>query len=336
MADWFATLPAALEAPSPHWGTDAFQDEVREWCSSVLGEVRSMTNIHLRAWSSVWRVETADGAFYFKQNCPLQVFEAAAVAELAELAPHHVIPVVAVDVERGFILTPDQGPVFGATVGDSIEAWCRVAAEGAALQRQVADGVDRLVAAGMSLLRPSEASAYVESRIDQLAALPGDDPRLLAVEDAARLRAHLPVVRRWVEEVAALGLPITLNHNDLHGNNVFDIDGELRFFDFGDAMLTEPLGVLTITLNVLKHHLECPAEDPRLHRVADAALEVWSDLVPGPQLRAALPAALQLGRIGRTESWVRVCTSVTDAELTEYGDAAAFWLCTLLEDPVMV
>ena len=42
--------------------------------------------------------------------------------------------------------------------------------------------------------------------------------------------------------MAALGLPPTLNHNDLHENNVFDVDGALRFFDFGDALVTEPLG----------------------------------------------------------------------------------------------
>ena len=90
-------------------------------------------------------------------------------------------------------------------------------------------------------------------------------------------------------EVAALGLPLTLNHNDLHENNVFDVDGRLRFFDFGDSLLTEPLGVLLIPLNILGDKLEADGDDPRLWRVADAALEVWSDLVPAR--RAARRAA---------------------------------------------
>jgi hypothetical protein len=333
MGDWFATLPDDLEAPSPHWATREFRDEVAGWCTSVLGEVRSTTQAKLRAWASVWRVETADGVWFFKQNCPMQAFEAAAAAELARLAPHHVIPVTAIDRERGFLLTPDQGPIFGDTVGDDLDAWCRVASEGALLQREVAGSVDLLVAAGMTRLAVADTPAYVEARVASLAALAEGDPRRLATEDADRLRAHLPVVRRWAETVSALGLPITLNHNDLHEHNVFDVGGELRFFDFGDALLTEPLGVLLITLNVLGHRLGCAAGDARLERVANAALEVWSDLVPMSDLRAALPAALQLGRLGRAESWVRVCASLTEAEVAEFGESIPHWLCTLLEDP---
>jgi hypothetical protein len=177
---------------------------------------------------------------------------------------------------------------------------------------------------------------YSAARIDQYAALAADDPRLLAPEVAERLRAHLPVVRRWAEEVAALGLPLTLNHNDLHENNVFDVDGRLRFFDFGDAWITEPLGVLLIPLNILGEKLGADGDDPRLWRVADAALEVWSDLVPARQLRAALPAALSLGRLGRVESWARCLPSLSEEELREWGHVAATWLGTLDAAPPLL
>jgi Ser/Thr protein kinase RdoA (MazF antagonist) len=126
---------------------------------------------------------------------------------------------------------------------------------------------------------------------------------------------------------------MTLNHNDLHENNVFDVDGRLRFFDFGDALVTEPLGVLLIPLNILGGRLEADSDDPRLWRVADAALEVWSDLVPAAELRAALPAALQLGRLGRVETWVRCQPSLSDDELAQWGPVAATWLGTLDADP---
>ena len=138
----------------------------------------------------------------------------------------------------------------------------------------------------MTRLRPEESVDYLSARIEQYAGLPADDPRVLTPDVADRLRAHLPVVRRWAEEVAALGLPLTLNHNDLHENNVFDVDGRLRFFDFGDALVTEPLGVLLIPLNILGEKLEADGDDPRLWRVVDAALEVWSDLVAGRETSA--------------------------------------------------
>jgi len=103
----------------------------------------------------------------------------------------------------------------------------------------------------------------------------------MPAERRAAVRAHLPVVGRWAEQVSALGLPTTLCHNDLHGNNVFDRHGELRFFDFGDALLMEPLAVLMIPLRMLAEWGGSAAagpDDRRLWRVAEAALEVWSSL----------------------------------------------------------
>jgi hypothetical protein len=71
-------------------------------------------------------------------------------------------------------------------------------------------------------------------------------------EDLEAVRALLPTVDGWADQVAALGLPLTLCHNDLHGNNVFDRGGELRFFDFADALVMEPLAALLIPINALR------------------------------------------------------------------------------------
>jgi hypothetical protein len=46
-----------------------------------------------------------------------------------------------------------------------------------------------------------------------------------------------------------------------------------------------------------------------------------------------LPAALQLGRLGRVESWVRCQPTLSDEELAEWGPVAATWLGTLDADP---
>ena len=100
-------------------------------------------------------------------------------------------------------------------------------------------------------------------------------------------------------------------------------------------MLTEPLGALRVPLGGLAQRLECPMDDPRLLRAVEPALEVWSDLVPLPRLRAALPSALRLARLARCESWLRCFAAMTDEELGEYGDAASYWLAAArrLDDP---
>ena len=301
-----------------------------------MGEPTSLEPVKIRAWATVWRAETPGGVFFAKQNCPTQAHEARLVVALNDLAARHVVPVAAADRDRDLLLTPDQGPVLGeSTDDDDVDTWCRIVAAGAQLQVELARYADHLVAAGLTTIAPDDCPAYVETQLDAFAALPVGDRRAIAPADAAAVRTLLPTVSAWSEQVAALGLPLTLCHNDLHGNNVFDRGGELRFFDFADALVMEPLAALLIPINGLAHALEAGPDDPRLHRVADAAIEVWTDYASAAELRAALPAALQLARLARAESWIRCIAPMNDAELDEWGDAAARWLTSLTRDPLL-
>ncbi|WP_372728789.1 phosphotransferase [Nocardioides sp.] len=298
-----------------------------------VGELTSLEPVKTRPWATVWRAETPNGVFFAKQNCAPQSFEAALLTELVSLVPDAVVPLAVTDLERGLILTPDQGPVFGSVVDQDIDAWSRMLAAAAQLQRDVAPYADRLERAGAVPLRPSETAVYVGERLGGFAALAEDDPRRVPTEQLDALRDLVPQVERWAEQVGELGLPLTLCHNDLHGNNVFDRDGQLRFFDFADAMLMEPLANLLIPLNVLKHGLDAEPDDPRLWKVADAALGVWTDMRPLSVLREALPAALQLAKLARAESWIRCTAPMDDGELAEWGDSGAYWLGALLDPP---
>jgi hypothetical protein len=329
----YADIMLRLPSTSERWSGDTFRSELRSWVASSVGEPTTLEPVKVRPWATVWRAETDSGVFYAKQNCSTQGYEAALVVALNDLAARHVVPLTAVEPGLGLFLTPDQGRPLGETAGEDIDAWCRVVAAGAQLQLEVARYVDRLAAVGLTTLAPADCVAYVEEQLDAFAVLPETDPRAMPAEDRVAVRAALPAVAAWVEQVAALGLPLTLCHNDLHGHNVFEIGGELRFFDFADALVTEPLAALLIPLNVLGHQLRVGPDDPRLSRVADAALEAWSEYAPMRDLRAALPAALQLGRLARVESWIRCTAPMTDAELEEWGSAAAYWLASLLLEP---
>jgi Phosphotransferase enzyme family len=329
----YADLNARLPSNTQRWRSEEFAAELADWVVAEVGHVRSLEPAKLRVWAGVWRADTTAGVHYAKQNCQLQSFEAALVALLVELAPHHVVPVTATDPGRGLLLTPDQGPVFAETGGEDLDAWRAVLAAGARLQREVAPARARLSEAGLTTIGPDDAPSYVDQRVTELASRRADDPMALPHESAESLEALRPTVAGWVDRVAALGLPVTLNHGDLHAHNVFHVAGELRFFDFADSLLTEPLGALLVPLNVLAHQLDAGPDDPRLWHVVEPALEVWSDLAPMPALRAALPAALQLSRVARVESWARCCVSMDDAELAEWAGAVPRWLETLLADP---
>lgn len=292
---------AESSASSARWTTDAFLDELRAWVESSVGRVVAMEQAKLRPWAGVWRVSTVDGVFYAKQNCDGQAFEAALVAELAALAPDHVVPVAAVDPARGLLLTPDQGPVFADTVADDdLDAWCRLVSRAMELARIVAPSMPDLSALGLAEPPPH------------------------------------PSVAAAIEQVGTLGLPVTLSHNDLHVHNAFDGAGGLRFFDFADSVAANPLSGLLVPLNELAYYLdEPPPDDARLRRVADAALEVWSDVVPIDELRALLPDALRLGRLGRAESWRRVAATLAPQDQQEYEGYHQQWI-DMLPDPAPV
>lgn len=330
----YADLGERLPSNTQRWRSEEFLVELADWVAGEVGEVRSVVPAKVRVWAGVWRVETVDaGVHYAKQNCQLQSFEASLVAALSELSPHRVVPVTAWDPDRGLLLTPDQGPVFADSAGEDLDAWAAVLAASAHLQREVAPALDRLRHVGVTTLAPDDTMSYVDRRVTELGSRAPDDPLALPADRAAALQALRPAIADWVDRVAALGLPVTLNHSDLHAHNVFHAGGELRFFDFGDSMLTEPLGALLVPLNVLAAELDAGPADLRLWRVVEPALEVWSDLAPLPALRAALPAGLQLARLARVECWARCSVSMNDAELAEWGGAVPRWLETLLLAP---
>lgn len=338
---WYAALPAVGPGPSVRWTSDAFRAELGDWVAARLEErglaLAGMDDVHQRPWSTVWRVTATDGSIHWtKQNCPHQQFEARLLPVLHRVAPDRVVPVTATDSERGLILMPDQGAVFADSVApDDLDAWCRLAAGAMLLQRELEGHQAELVAAGLVTVASSDAVGYVRARAASLAALPVGDARRLAPVDLDRLTTLLPTVAHWSEQLAGLGLPDTLVHNDLHANNVFATPLGMRFFDFGDAVLAHPLSALFLPLNVLLHRFETQPDDARLVRVAAAGLEVWSDVAPVAELWQALPAALHLARLAKAESWLRVTATLTPEELVEEGDAGTWWLAAL-GDPVPV
>jgi hypothetical protein len=139
-----------------------------------------------------------------------------------------------------------------------------------------------------------------------------------------------------VERLGALGLPDTLWHNDLHTNNVFDTRDGLVFFDLGDALVGSPLCDLLIPLRFLAHARggefrvgDDAFADAGLALVVEAAIEPWTDLAPAGELRRAVPAALLVGVLGRSESWRR---AVPTDHPGEYADASTAWLLELVSE----
>ena len=89
------------------------------------------------------------------------------------------------------------------------------------------------------------------------------------------------------DELAALGIAASVQHDDLHGGNVLvGPDGD-RFFDWGDAVVAHPFGTLTVTFNSIAHKLELPPDDPAFARLEAVYLEAWDGVAPRADLQRA-------------------------------------------------
>jgi hypothetical protein len=316
-------------ATTPRWRSDEYAAELRAWVEGVLGPVE-MTQVKLRAWATVWRVDAADGQYWAKQNCPSQAFEGALTALLAQVVPGRVLEPVAVR-DDGAMLLPHGGPVLrevDAASGDH-GAWSRVVGGWAELQRSLVPHTAAITAVGVSTLSPAAMPDWLTEQAELLHALDPSDPRHLDDDRWAGLVSGRQTIEEAAAAVTGLGLPLALNHNDLRDGNAFAAsDGAaLRFFDLADVVVTDPMAVLLVPFGQL-------ADDPRLRgTVARAWVDVWREATDEAALWRVLPHALRLAACSRYEAWSRVMTAMTDEELAEWGVAAPYWLSRVVERP---
>jgi hypothetical protein len=316
------------------WRAEAeawIRQQLHQHSFRLIGEIEQPL---LRAWSTHLKVPTDQGTLWFKENAPGQAFEAALVDAMATIAPDHVVVPIAVESERGWLLTPDQGATFRSLQATDESLWCRLVAEFGDLQRRLAPHGDVLAMTGLPSMLPSVVPDYVRSEAHRMSALPARDPEHMDATLAARVADSFEPLSRDADLLSNGTVPLSLEHNDLHDNNAFVPSGNqvrLRFFDFGDAVWAHPFSSLLIPLNVMGEEWNAGYADPRLQRVVDAYLEVWSDLGTRSELRAIVPPAVRFGRIHRAESWRRLLVDLDETAREEYGQIPIVWLAKMAE-----
>ena len=140
-----------------------------------------------------------------------------------------------------------------------------------------------------------------------------DEPDGLTRDDLPRLRAVLPRISTEIETLAALGLPDSVQHDDLHDGNVL-VGGDRRvIFDWGDANVSHPFLTLTIVLRVAAFRVSRPESAPEIRRLRDAYLEPFGRLAPPALLRDAADRGVRLGTLSRALTWYVVVTRIESA-----------------------
>jgi hypothetical protein len=333
-----------IKAPEPVQGIPPWQDpqwvaEAEDWITAACaraGLARTGTALGRgRSYSVVARVPTSGGTVWFKASPPPASFEPALIGALARWFPGQFPPPVAVDLDRAWSLTGDGGPTLAQARerAADLSAWPAMLRGYARLQFDLAPHAGELLGLGLPDLRP----ASVPARFDQLLADPATE-RVVGAPDgitASRyeeLSALAPRLRDWCAELDELAIPASLDHSDVHPNNVFAAANNP--FDWGDAAVAHPFCSLLIALRTGARHAGLPPGSPALAALAGDYLTPWLDAGhPRAAVDRSLSIALRVAPLGRALAWGRVFPCYL-GHAGPAGHAVAALAAMLEPDPV--
>jgi hypothetical protein len=283
---------------------------------------------HVRPWSTVLRVTTEAGDVWFKANMPTQAFEVAVVETLAARRPDLVPTLLASDLARGWMLQGDGGTRLREILEKThdFDVWLEILPLYAELQIDVAADRNRLLTAGV----PDRLLASLPRQFEEVLA-DAEALEALTQDERRRLAALAPRIDAECRELAAYGLPETIQHDDLHDGQVFVRDGRFLFFDWGDACVSHPFYTLVVTLAVLASRLELDHDASELDRFRDAYLEPWTRFRPRSELEHAYPIAYRLGVLCRGLTWRSVVAVLPQPLRDDEADAVPERMRMLLE-----
>lgn len=230
-----------------------------------------------RAWSAVWKLETPSGRYYLKEAAPGFAVEAPLLAALCAWRPASIVTLVAADTTQGWVLTRDAGCMLHDVMFDDPE-------NGRAQVRAILLAYARLQVACQDGDAPPFADMLEDRRPAAMAqsfrAAVADDELLRAggasVDDLARRSDALRRVDQLCRDLAALNLPLTLEHGDLHISNIMiSAEGAPRIADWGDACWTTPLHGLVMCLADVAGRHKIADNDPWFRQLIEDHVSVW-------------------------------------------------------------
>src|SRR5580765_2419729 len=310
----------------PVWTDPAWLREVHDWIDRELARLGvvatgAVEQSYVAPWSTAIRVPVQDGDLWFKANMPAHACEAAVVDILGRRRSACVAELLALDRDRGWMLMADAGVLLDdvLTRERDLRRWLDVLPQYAQLQLAAIADIDELLSAGV----PDRRLDMLPTQYEHLL---GETPGLTA-EEFAELDRLRPRVREMCEELAAYGIPETIQHNDLHDRQVFVRDDDYRFLDWAESCISHPFFTMAITLEgVIAWGLDDIRGSVDVSPFRDAYCEPFASYGTSSQLNAALAIAVRLGWICRAAEVQRWVSALDEQDRGKHLDGVAIRL----------
>ena len=278
-------------------------DWTRETCHSLgIAIIAPIEQVHVRPWSTVFRVPTNGGAVYVKCCGPTQAHEPRLTALLDREFPGVVTEVLALHPTQPWMLVAEGGKKLrDAYSGDDfLRAWREVLPRYAQLQRAATRHVREILGFGTPDHRATPLAAAFADAVANEPELSGDRADRITDDERRALVGLRPKLIDTLGALAALGIEDTLQHDDLHHGNVLVRDGRAVVFDWGDACVSHPFLTLAVTLRFAADATRHAPGDAAIIALRDAYLEPWSDRASTRELREGAELGRRIGEVSRT------------------------------------
>lgn len=304
------------------WAEDEWQSEVEAWidmaCETYTLKRISPLQVGRPSIRSIHiRVHTDAGLLFFKALAPGQLFEARLTSAAASLAPEQLVMPLAIDPERGWMLSPDYGATLDKLAPTPV-LWARALGSLGRLQRSLVPYEQTLFDAGLQIMDPQWLPEEFNNALMLHASLPPEHPLGIPARDADHAFAVFGEIEQACQRLAAGPVPLSLEHGSFDLRRAFAPTDETavpRLLNLSDSHWAHPFASLERAIERMRIDFRSEAHDPRIMQAIGAYLAEWSDYGSPDELYDLVAPALRIAPLHTHETWLRLLADADEADM---------------------
>ena len=314
------TKPAWMQSAWFKQASDWIQIQLKHQDITVTGPIEQP---HVRPWSTVLRIPTTSGFFYFKAVAAILGHEPTVTQALSSWQPDCTPTILATDLERGWMLMADGGMRLRETlsVHQDILHWEKLLPVYAEMQINLVKHIPLLLASGTPDRRLSRLYDLYVQLLSDRSLLYIDQPGGLLETEYQCLYDSGEYFSEQCKHLLDYPIPESINHGDFHDGNIFFNRGHYIFFDWGDSSVTHPFFSIRTVFVSIENTFGAAERTPEVDRLRDAYLEPWTCFASREQLRTGFGLSQRLSPISSAISWYHVLSNLDGSARQDYNEA---------------
>jgi hypothetical protein len=330
--------PLSLQWTRPEW-----IEQAHAWINQSLAEhgyelTGPIEQFHARIWSTVMRCPTSAGLLYFKA-CQ-RLTEPQLTLYLSRVQADNIPDLVAFDLDRGWMLMRDAGPMLRAYLKSpqDLDMLEPALIQFANLQIAVAPQAKHFFGLGARDRRLERLPGLFETMLAEAEILRIGAADGLTQPQYQQLRATLPRYMEMCRQLESCSIPQTLFHDDFHDGNIFvsGTPGQYRFVfsDWDESCVGHPFVSMMLCLRSVGSRAgfqdeatEAPERmPPELNRLRDIYLQPWQRYESPERLIEIFNLAWRVGMVSRALTWREFVSSLDRLRGAEFTYIVPAWL----------